>query len=199
MEVADDPCWVLLSSTHLLARTSSDAPLSDAGGRATHDAVVSRVKATARGEVGVVTTAGRVLRLSCLDLPTLPPTHDAPNLSGGAPLAAFLELAKGERAVCLLSLAPSSPGLALGTAQGVVKRVTCDYPARPEWECVALRDGDRVVGAVELTTGDEHLVFVTREAQLLHFPAAVSYTHLDVYKRQSTGCPGWDFAPTGHT
>jgi DNA gyrase subunit A len=171
LEVADDPCWVLLSSTALLARTSSDAPLSDSGGRAKHDAVVSRVKATARGEVGVVTSAGRVLRLSCLELPTLPPTNDAPNLSGGAPLAAFLDLPKGETPLCLLSLAPSSPGLALGTAQGVVKRVACDYPGRPDFECVTLRDGDRVVGAVELTTGQEHLVFVTREAQLLHFPA----------------------------
>ncbi|MCA0435188.1 MAG: DNA topoisomerase IV subunit A [Actinobacteria bacterium] len=171
LEVVDDPCWVLLSSTGLLARTSSDAPLSDSGGRAKHDAVVSRVKATARGEVGVVTSAGRVIRLSCLELPALPPTNDAPNLSGGAPLSAFLDLPATVRPLCLLSLAPESPGLALGTAQGVVKRVTCDYPGRPDWECITLRDGDRVVGAVELSTGEEHLLFVTREAQLLHYPA----------------------------
>jgi hypothetical protein len=34
LEVADDPCWVLLSSTGLLARTTSDEPLpapEDAG------------------------------------------------------------------------------------------------------------------------------------------------------------------------
>ena len=173
LEVTDDPCWVLLTSTHLLARTGTDAPLSDSGPRANHDAVVSRVKATARGEVGVVTSAGRVVRLSCLELPTLPPTNDAPNLSGGAPLAAFLDLPKGEIPLCLLSLAPSSPGLALGTAGGVVKRVTCDYPSRPDWACVSLKDGDRVVGAVELTTGEEHLVFITHQAQLLHFPADV--------------------------
>ncbi len=33
MEVADDPCWVLLSSTGLLARTTSDEPLGTGGER----------------------------------------------------------------------------------------------------------------------------------------------------------------------
>ncbi|MBW3086139.1 DNA gyrase subunit A [Austwickia sp. TVS 96-490-7B] len=173
LEVSDDPCWVLLSSTRLLARTTTDGPLSDTGGRAKHDAVVSRVRATARGEIGVVTSLGRVLRLPVVELPTLPPTYDAPTVSGGAPLAAFTDLAMGEQPLCLVSLAEDSPGVALGTAQGVVKRVTCDYPhGKDEWETIALKDGDRVVGAVELTTGEEHLVFLTAAAQLLHYPAS---------------------------
>ena len=58
LEVADDPCWVLLSSTGLLARTTSDDPLSTGGARARHDAVVGAVRTTARGEVGLVTSAG---------------------------------------------------------------------------------------------------------------------------------------------
>ena len=36
---------------------------------------------------------------------------------------------------------------------------------------IRLDDGDEVVGAVELTTGDETLCFVTADAQLLHFGA----------------------------
>ena len=36
---------------------------------------------------------------------------------------------------------------------------------------VRLADGDEVVGAVELRTGDEELCFVTSDAQLLHFPS----------------------------
>ena len=44
---------------------------------------------------------------------------------------------------------------------------------RDEWDVVSLKDGDEVVGAVELATGDETLCFVTAEAQLLHFPASV--------------------------
>ncbi|HYO19697.1 MAG TPA: DNA gyrase C-terminal beta-propeller domain-containing protein, partial [Dermatophilaceae bacterium] len=73
----------------------------------------------------------------------------------------------------LTTLSPDSPGLALGTARGVVKRVTTDYPGnRDDWELISLKAGDQVVGAVELRTGDEDFVFITSDAQLLHFPAA---------------------------
>ncbi|HSI92554.1 MAG TPA: DNA topoisomerase IV subunit A [Jiangellaceae bacterium] len=172
LEVPDEPCRVLLSSTGLLARTTSADPLPTGGKRAKHDVVVSAVFSTARGHVGVVTSAGRLVRLPVLDLPALPPTAHPPNLSGGAPVKEFLELAKDERVLCLTMFGAESPGLALGTAQGVVKRVTPDYPAnKDEWEVIRLGDGDHVIGAVELLTGDEDLVFVTSDAQLLRFPA----------------------------
>jgi DNA gyrase subunit A len=172
LEVADDPCWVLLSSTGLMARTTSDAPLPSDGPRSKHDAVVGAVRTTARGEVGLLTSRGRLVRLSALELPTLPPTNGAPNLSGGAPLAAYVDLPRGEEPLTIVSLDPDSPGIALGTAQGVVKRVTTDYPGRPEFEVIGLKDGDEVVGAVELRSGTEDLVFITSDAQLLHFSAS---------------------------
>jgi DNA gyrase subunit A len=172
LEVSDDPCWVLLSSTGLLARTSHADPLSNEGGRHKHDAILAAVRTTARGHVGLVTSRGRVVRLSALELPTLPPTNGAPSLSGGAPLAAFVDLPRGEEPLTLMSLSADSPGLALGTAQGVVKRVTPEYPGnKDDWPVIALKDADEVVGAVELRTGEEDLVLVTSDAQLLHFPA----------------------------
>ncbi|USQ77609.1 DNA gyrase/topoisomerase IV subunit A [Ornithinimicrobium cryptoxanthini] len=172
LEVADDPCWVLLSSTGLLARTSTDEPLGTGGARRKHDTIISAVRTTARGSVGVVTSAGTVVRLSALELPTLPPTNGAPNLSGGAPLAAFVDLPAGALPLALCSLATDGPGLALGTKQGVVKRVNPDFPGnKDEFEVISLKDGDEVVGAVDLTSGREDLVFVTSDAQLLHFGA----------------------------
>jgi len=173
LEVADDPCWVLLSSTGLLARTSTDEPLGTGGARRKHDVIVSAVKTTARGSVGIVTSAGTVVRLSVLELPALPPTNGSPTLSGGAPLAAFVDLPAGALPLGLCSLGECGPGLALGTRNGVVKRVNPDYPGnKDEFEVITLKDGDRVVGAVELTSGEEDLVFVTDDAQLLHFGAA---------------------------
>ncbi|MGI5480201.1 DNA gyrase/topoisomerase IV subunit A [Streptomyces lavendofoliae] len=174
LEVADDPCRVLLSSTGLLARTASGEPLPDSGGKRTkHDVIVSAVPATQRGEVGVVTSSGRLLRLSVIDLPQLPNTASAPNLSGGAQVSEFLTLEKDEAVMCLTTLDESSPGLAIGTLQGVVKRVVPDYPAnKDELEVIGLKDGDRIVGAAELRTGEEDLVFITSDAQLLRFPAS---------------------------
>jgi DNA gyrase subunit A len=174
LEVADDPCWVLLSSTGLLARTGSDEslPAPDPTRRAQHDAVVSCVRATARGEMAAVTSTGRMIRVSVLDMPALPPTSTAPSLSGGAPVSEFVALDKGERLIALAGLLPGTAGIALGTAQGVVKRLAVDYPSnKDQWEVVALRDGDEVVGAVELPHEDCDLVFVTSDAQLLRFGA----------------------------
>jgi DNA gyrase subunit A len=173
LEVTDDPCWVLLSSTGLLARTTGvEAPPSQ-GGRRRHDAVVAAVQTTVRGQVALVTSRGRMIRLPALELPTLPPTNDPPSLSGGSPVGAFVDLPKGEQPLTLTSLAPDSPGLAVGTAHGVVKRVTTDYPGnKDDWEIIGLRERDEVIGAVELRTGDEDLVFITSDAQLLHFPSS---------------------------
>ncbi|MEK8145104.1 hypothetical protein NKH18_37990 [Streptomyces sp. M10(2022)] len=54
LEVADDPCRVLLSSTGLLARTANGDPIvvPEGAKRTKHDAIVSAVPATARGDVG---------------------------------------------------------------------------------------------------------------------------------------------------
>ncbi|MEW2131661.1 DNA topoisomerase IV subunit A [Streptomyces sp. NPDC005435] len=172
LQVADDPCRVLLSSTGLLARTSNAEPVPQDGGRTKHDVIVSAVRTTARGEVGAVTSAGRLLRVNVVDLPQLPDTATAPNLSGGAPLAEFVSLEDDETVICLSTLDESSPGLALGTEQGVVKRVVPDYPSnKDELEVISLREGDRIVGAVELRTGEEDLVFITDDAQLLRYQA----------------------------
>ncbi|MEU4209116.1 DNA topoisomerase IV subunit A [Streptomyces sp. NPDC026206] len=176
LQVADDPCRVLLSSTGLLARTATGEPFPPGAGetkRVKHDVIVSAVPATALGEVGAVTSAGRLLRLRVIDLPQLPETAAAPSLAGGAPVAEFLSLADGERVACLTTLDESSPGLAIGTEQGIVKRVVPDYPAnKDELEVISLKDGDSIVGAVELRTGEEDLVFITDDAQLLRYQAS---------------------------
>ncbi|WP_405974363.1 DNA topoisomerase IV subunit A [Streptomyces sp. NBC_00988] len=175
LQVADDPCRVLLSSTGLLARTANGEPFpEDSEARRTkHDVIVSAVPATARGELGAVTSAGRLLRINVVDLPQLPETAAAPNLSGGAPISEFVSLDEGETVICLTTLDESSPGLAIGTEQGVVKRVVPDYPTnKEELEVITLKDGDRIVGAVELRTGEEDLVFIADDAQLLRYQAS---------------------------
>ncbi len=171
LEVPDEPCFVYLSSAELLARTTDVEPPGAGEGRATHDVVVSAVRATARGQVGVLTTGGRLLRLDVLDLPTLPGTASDPHLQGGVPVSALLQLEGDERVLGLCALTGEGPSLALGTRRGVVKRVNPELLNRDSWELLRLDDGDEVVGAAEVS-GDEELCFVTSDAQLLRFPAA---------------------------
>jgi len=197
LEVADEPCTVLLSSAGLLARTAArpgavqdTLPMEDQDGergsprspsparsgrgqRAAHDVIVSSVSSTARGTVGLVTSAGRFIRLGVLELPALPPSAHSPALSGGAPVSEFITTRPGETVIALVAAESAGAGLALGTAQGVVKRVTPDYPQNAaEFEVIALKDGDRVVGAVQLADEDSELTFITSDAQLLRFPAS---------------------------
>jgi DNA gyrase subunit A len=172
LEVTDDPCLVLLSATGLLARAQPSESTTVSEGRSRHDAIASTVLATARGEVGVVTSFGRMIRLSVLELPALPPTAGPPTLAGGAPVSEFVDLEKNEKVLALSTLHADSLGVALGTASGVVKRVLPDYPSNKDsFELIGLKDGDAVVGALELASADDDLVFITSDAQLLRFDA----------------------------
>ncbi len=75
-----------------------------------------RCSGTARGQVGLVTSAGRVLRVGLLDVPAVPGvTTGALSLRGGAPASEFVPLEKGERVLALTTLSTDSEGLALAT------------------------------------------------------------------------------------
>ncbi|CAM3595318.1 DNA gyrase/topoisomerase IV subunit A [Nocardioides zeicaulis] len=172
VEVSDDPCFVLMSSTGLLARTRDAGPLGSGGDRANHDVTVSAVRTTKRGEIGLVTNRGRLVKVPVLDIGAeLPSTANDPHVAGGVPLSELVALEAGERVLALTSLAGDGPGLALGTRDGVVKRVNPEVLNRDDWDVIGLKDDDEVVGAVELRTGEEELCFITTDAQLLHFPA----------------------------
>ena len=68
---------------------------------------------------------------------------------------------------------PLDEVLAIGTSQGVVKRVQPDYPLnREDWDVIALKDKDFVVNVAPAGADDAELVFLTSQAQLLKFGAA---------------------------
>ena len=177
LEVGDEPCVVLMSSTGLLARTSDISASPDPGQeqRTTHDVITSVVPATTRADIGLLTSRGRVHRLHVVDLPAIPPTAGVPALSAGAPLGAFVDLPAGERPVCLTTL-DDDGGIALGTATGVVKRVVSDpLQNKTDWEIIRLDDGDEVVGAARLTEAQAEktdLVFISSDGQLLRLAAS---------------------------
>ncbi len=198
LEVTDDPCLVVLSATGLLARlprpdqappnhddpervrgsAGRPQPAPSAGSAA--DLVACSVATSARATIGAVTSAGRMIRVSVIEIPAAAAAGADPAgvsrvLAAGHPVAEFVPgLADGETVLALAALdGGDASGVALGTASGVVKRVQPDYPAnRDEFELITLKDDDRVVGAAYLATDEAELVFVTSDAQLLHFPAA---------------------------
>lgn len=173
LEIEDTPCRVLLSTTGRIIRVELDDAMTDLSARAArrskHDAIRSVVVTTSRTEIGAITNRGRLVRLSPVDLPQVP--ANSIQLAAGAKIAEYLALdTKKEHVIGLVSLESDSP-IAIGTKQGVVKRVTLgDYPNRPDFEVISLKGGDELAGAAQGSDAEE-LVFVSSDAQLLHFAA----------------------------
>jgi len=159
-----------MASANGAARTAANARR----GVTAADLAACSVATTARGTIGAVTSAGRMIRVSVIEIPAAA-SGEASSLSAGHPVGEFVPgLADGEAVLALASLdGGDSTGVALGTASGVVKRVQPDYPAnRDEFELITLKDDDRVIGAAYLTGDDADLVFITSDAQLLRFSAS---------------------------
>ncbi|WP_370970986.1 DNA topoisomerase (ATP-hydrolyzing) subunit A [Amycolatopsis sp. cg9] len=181
LEVADDPCQVILSATGLVARTAAESEEATEtrrrNGRVKHDAVSAVVHTTARGQVLLVTSRGRAFKTDVLPLPVLPEQAGTVSLRGGMAARELVPLEKGETVVGIAPLgeqAAGSPGLALGTRAGVVKICSPEWPVRSdEFEVISLKDGDEVVGATWLTDGTETLAFVSSEASLLKYAASL--------------------------
>lgn len=174
IEVADEPCVVLLSSTGLIARTAALTP-GNPGARAPHDVITSTCPATTRGRVGVVTSRGRVVPLEVVELPAQPPTAGIPSLAAGAPLGAFVDLDAGERVLAVVPI-DGSATIAIGTRVGVVKRVVVPPPSARTGEVsvISLGEGDEVVGATYLPEASAErasLAFITSTGNVLVFPA----------------------------
>jgi DNA gyrase subunit A len=123
---------------------------------------------TSRGELGAITNRGRLVRFTPVDLPVVPAASAQP--AAGTPLGAYVGLADAKERIVGLARLDGDP-IALGTASGVVKRVSPGpWPNKPAFDLIALKPGDEVVAAAE-ADDDANLVFVTSEAQLLRFAA----------------------------
>ena len=172
LQIADAPTVVVLSTTGRAVRVDlvDGQELTTPARRSKHDAILATASATTRGDLGAVTTSGRVIRFSPVDLPSVPPA--SVQLGAGVVLRDYLGITdKTERILTLIRFDDETP-VALGTRQGVVKRVVpTTLPVRPDLEIIALKPGDAVVGAAS-APDDAELVFVSSDAQLLHFAAA---------------------------
>ncbi len=177
LEIADAPCRVYLSTTGRAIRvddsvdqTRDELATPRARRRTKHDAIRSVLTTTARSEIGAVTNLGRLIRFTAVDLPNVP--ENSIQLAAGAKIGDYLAIGnKKERVLALVSLDSDQP-IAIGTRQGVVKRIAPGtYPPRPEFEIIALKPGDEIAGVSQGSDADE-LVFVTSDAQLLRFGAA---------------------------
>lgn len=174
LQIADSPCRVYLSATGRMVRAELTADAPNGGvvtptRRSKHDAIRSCVDTTTRGDIGAVTSTGRLVRFTPVDLPSVP--GNSVQLAAGTRADQYLGLSGAEHVVALVPLAEEPP-LALGTLHGVVKRVSAaEIGPKQDTDLIALKPGDRVVGAAP-APDDAELVFITSDAQMLRFDAS---------------------------
>ncbi|WP_194764006.1 DNA gyrase/topoisomerase IV subunit A [Microbacterium sp. UFMG61] len=173
LQIADAPTVLVLSTTGRAVRVdlAEGQELTVPARRSKHDAILTTVETTVRADIGALTTEGRVLRFSPVDLPSVP--SSSVQLAAGTPLRDYLGITtRGERILEFIRFDSDVP-VALGTTQGIVKRIVPSMlPVRPDLEVIGMKPGDSVVGAME-ARDDADLVFVTTDAQLLRFSASV--------------------------
>jgi DNA gyrase subunit A len=178
VEINDDPCKIILSSTGLLARSAAASEESNAGrkksGRAKHDAIHAVIDSTARGQILVVTNKGRAFKYDVLSIPALAEASGTLSLKGGMPAREVASMVSGEIVVGIAPMGKTEAyGLALGTKNGLVKVVKPDWPLRSEeFEVISLEKGDEVVGAAWLPDDKADLVFIASDSSLLYYPAS---------------------------
>jgi DNA gyrase subunit A len=198
LEVADVPCRVYLSTTGRILRVDAGAEgegldrIQPPARRSKHDAILSRLDTTSRSEIGAITDRGRLIRFSPVDLPAAP--LNSVQLGAGVKVSDYLALAdRNERVLAVVSLSSDQP-IAIGTRQGVVKRVNPgDWANKPEFEVITLKAGDAVVGAAQ-TSDDAELVFVASDSQLLRFAA----TSVRPQGRSAGGMAGINLSTDAH-
>ena len=190
LEVADDPCVVLMSASGLVARVAVTGPAPDDyperalvpppgdATRVAHDVVVSAVRGTVRGTIGLVTSAGRLVKLNVLELPAMPPGAGAASLAGGTPVTEFTALSRGRdgggACFCRYAGCWCRAGYRRGRGQAGAARLPAE-PGRVRADHAEGRRPGR--GGVQLSgqlSGESaELVFITSDAQLLRFGASV--------------------------
>lgn len=167
-ELVDSPCTIFFSASGVIARFDSEATWLPTEKRGMHDGLQALVATSTRKDVGFVTSKGRIIRVHAGDIPTSIPN----DVSSSAVFAAdFLGLGSNEKILTVIELTEKSE-IALVTSQGVIKRVVADYPAKDDFEVIALKPDDSVVGAALCGDGDR-MVLIASDAQLLTFESTL--------------------------
>jgi DNA gyrase subunit A len=181
-QLADTPCVVVFTSSGMVGKTSVwDTTAAAPAKRKKHDAIKTVIATTTRSDIGFITTNGVMHRIHVGDVPALSDVFDL-----GSMVAAnsFLGLPKSEKVLNVFEL-NDEINIAMGTAKGIVKRLSADFAPKAEFEVIALKPGDKLIGA-NLVENEDEIVFVTNDAQLLRFKASV----LNAQGRGAAGIAG---------
>jgi len=156
-QLEDSPATVYLDAMGNLFRSEPSSQSQSRSG--------SFMSTSLRKDVGLVTSRGRILRVHVSDLPAMS--------AGVSTTASSADKSLGLSGESVVGMADwlSDATYAIGTNNGVVKRLTGPFPDKDEVEVIGLKEGDKIV-AFSIAEDGSELCFVTSNANVLIFPAA---------------------------
>ena len=143
-ELADEPAVVTLSPTGLISRSTG------AG-------IGLAITTSLRSDIGIVLSDGKAIQVHVSDIPD------------GKAIAAGKFAGSKAKALGIIPWSDEIT-IAVGTAYGVVKRITGPLPDKHEVSLISLKDGDFLVGVCQSEDSDT-VGFVTASANVLTFSA----------------------------
>ncbi|MEY3384181.1 MAG: hypothetical protein RLZZ212_768, partial [Actinomycetota bacterium] len=143
-ELADEPAVVTLSPTGLISRSTG------AG-------IGLAITTSLRSDIGIVLSDGKAIQVHVSDIPD------------GKAIAAGKFAGSKAKALGIIPWSDEIT-IAMGTAYGVVKRITGPLPDKHEVSLISLKDGDFLVGVCQSEDSDT-VGFVTSSANVLTFSA----------------------------
>lgn len=143
-EIEDEPTVVTLSPTGLIGRSDS---ANEGASLAT----------SLRSDVGLILEDGKAIQIHVSDLPA------------GKPISAAKFAGTKQKVLGIISWNAETT-IAIGTANGVVKRVVGPLPDKHEVSLIALKDKDKLVGACE-ADDNATVGFITSVGNVLLFAA----------------------------
>ena len=171
-ERRDVPCRVLVTPTGkavAVPETDGGLGFAPSNKRLAHDILLADIVTSTRSSLGLLSPDGQITAFEPGDLPV--GEASAQGLKNGVDLTEFLGLDKTTRIIGVFPLGEAGPVIAVGTAQGVVKRVDLSgLPARTSQPVIALKDGDHLVGA-GVAADSTWLCFISDHGQLLRYAA----------------------------
>ena len=182
LQLSDEPCAVALSTSGLIARTSTEVleHWISHNNNVFDTPCATMFSTTTRSSYALITSAGRLVLAQVSDLPQLHYEEEKPALLSNGVKAQELLLStqstepiKDEQVIAAIALDNSSTPtpLALGTKNGVVKRWNCEAPTTMDsWSIIDLKDDDSVIAAAPAKDNDR-LVFISTDSSLLTFDA----------------------------
>jgi DNA gyrase subunit A len=158
---------IVFTASGMVGKTNVwDTTAAPPSKRKKNDAIKTVIATTTRSDLGFITSTGVMHRIHVGDVPGL---NDVFDLSSMVSASSFLGLPKSEKVLNVFELNDDA-SIALGTAQGIVKRVSAEFAPKAEFEMISLKPGDKVIGA-DLANDEDEFVFITNDAQLLRFAA----------------------------